>query len=457
MRSRLLPGISLLVAAAALIWGAGMRAARDRYQASLEAVYQRSFYDLIDQVEQLQVVTGKALTAASTEQQIAHLSEIWFRAGAAQDALSRLPLEGINTSASRKFLAQMGDYANTLLRDRARGGELGAQERRQLARFEAETARLSRQLHGLESRLAGRGFRWASVVGTRGARGTGIAQPRPVRGAASDLNAFSTMEERLQKLPALIYDGPFSDHREKERPRGLTGGLVTREQAVDIARRFVDLPAGAVYQPAGRPRDTSGRIPAFSVVLQQRNASGQIYADVSKKGGHVVWYLNSRPVTAERLGGDEALERARRFLADRGFPSMEPLQSAREDHSLVFAFAPLQDGVVLYPDMVRVKVALDDGQIVGFDARPYLMAHHDRRLPAPRLSAAEARERANHDMEVQGTRLAVIPTPGGGEVLAYEVRARRGADTYLIFVNALTGREEDILKVVAAGGGRLVM
>lgn len=457
MRSRFLPGISLLVAIAAVIWGVGMREARNRYQAALEAGYQRAFYDLIDQVEQLQVVTGKALTAASAEQQIAHLAEIGFRAGAAQDALSRLPLKGINTSASRKFLAQMGDYANTLIRDRARGRELGAQERQQLARFEVETARLSRQLHGLESRLAGRGFRWAIATTTGIGRGTGMAQPRPVPGTASDLNAFSTMEERMQKLPALIYDGPFSDHREKERPRGLTGAPVSRERAAEIARRFVDLPAGAVYQPAGRPRDTSGRIAAFSVVLQQRNGAGQIYADVSRKGGHVVWYLNSRPVAAERLDTPAALDRARRFLESRGFRNMEAIQSAREDHALVFSFAPRQDGVLIYPDLVRVKVALDDGQVIGFDARQYLMAHHDRRLPQPRLSPDEARARANHGMDVQGVRLAVIPTAGGGEALAYEIRAKRGADAYLIFVNALTGREEDILKVVSAGGGRLTM
>jgi len=58
---------------------------------------------------------------------------------------------------------------------------------------------------------------------------------------------------------------------------------------------------------------------------------------------------------------------------------------------------------------------------------------------------------------VERVRLALIPLDGGKEVLAYEVKAMLGSDAFLVYINALNGEEEQILKVVELPGGQLVM
>ena len=73
----------------------------------------------------------------------------------------------------------------------------------------------------------------------------------------------------------------------------------------------------------------------------------------------------------------------------------------------------VKDDVRIYPDMVKVRVALDNGEILGFDAVGYIMNHEDDRvIHKPKLTEEEARERVNTEFDVRSSRLAVIPSRG---------------------------------------------
>lgn len=50
-------------------------------------------------------------------------------------------------------------------------------------------------------------------------------------------------------------------------------------------------------------------------------------------------------------------------------------ESSQYDGVGVFSFVPVQDDVWLYPDSIRIKVALDDGEITGFNAKDFLISH----------------------------------------------------------------------------------
>lgn len=456
MRQRLLIAIPLVLALGAFVWGSFQRRSGGVIRNALEAAYQRDFYNLIDQSEMIATGLGKVLAATTPGQQAALLTEIWSRAGQAQDAVAHLPVTRTDLTATRKFYAQMGDYARTLAQDAADGRPLTGEERKRLSGFEDEMARVTRRLHGLRPSLTPPRFRWTDAL----VRGT--AMPRKPeaggRGAgAGDMQALSEMNERLSRLPSLIYDGPFSDHLEEVKPKGLTGEPIDARRAEEIARRFADLPEGARFETTGRPRPVAGRMPAYSVTLARPGGGERIVIDVSRQGGHVIWMLSSRPVRSTRLDADAALARAREFLNGRGFADMVPIHSLRERNIGVVAFAARADGAVAYPDQVKVSVALDNGQVVGFDATQYLTNHRARRLAPPKLSAEEARSRVEARLAVTGVRLAVIPVAGGREVLAWEVRARRKDATYFIYINAANGKEENILKAVDTPNGRLIL
>ncbi|MDN5344120.1 MAG: spore germination protein [Clostridia bacterium] len=441
-------------------WGLWERANRLTLANAVEAGGQRDFYNLLNYVEQAQVSMGKSLASSSSRQQAVHLTEAWNQAAAAQLSLSQLPTPGLKPVNISKFLAQTSDYSNYLAQKLARGDELTAQEREQLARLREEMKRVSQDLHQTEGQVASKGLRWSSFYGTR--------MPNPLKTIANlaipvqaeppgPLDGFVNTDRRLQTLPSLNYDGPFSDHLEKPRPLGLKGGEVSQAEAEHRATAFAAAASNSSYRVQAT-RTTNGLLPTYAMsLLDTRRPNVTVHADISKQAGEIVTLLNTRPVGPPTLDAAKAQEKAIAFLKAHGFRDMQPTYTVRTDNNQVITFAAKEGEVILYPDQVKVKVALDNGEITGWDATPYYMAHHQRQLPQPKLTPAQARAKIKPGLKVEGVRLALIPLPGGVEKLTYEVRTKLDDTSYLTYINAVTGEEEKVLQIVDVPGGQLTM
>ena len=77
-------------------------------------------------------------------------------------------------------------------------------------------------------------------------------------------------------------------------------------------------------------------------------------------------------------------------------------------------------------------------------------------LPAPSLTEEEAIARIGSQLTAIAVRLSVIPT-AVSEALCYEIRATDGADTFLVYIDAATGAERELMQVVSDESGILVM
>ena len=137
----------------------------------------------------------------------------------------------------------------------------------------------------------------------------------------------------------------------------------------------------------------SGRIIAeLSVADSSRGAqrAGDRPSGYHCTHGHVVWMLNARHPQESTLTMDEAARKAKDFLVALGFEHIVPTYANQADGWAIIPFAPLQDGAIIYPDLIKVTVALDNGEIVGFEGIGYIMNHHDRDLPEPKITAEQA-------------------------------------------------------------------
>jgi len=150
------------------------------------------------------------------------------------------------------------------------------------------------------------------------------------------------------------------------------------------------------------------------------------------------------------------VDAAKAFLLARGYGEMEVSYSSRFDGILTVNLAPVQNGVVLYPDLVKVQVSLSDGSVVGLEAAGYLMNHVPRELALPALTEREALERVGGALTPLSARLCVIPD-STAEYLCYEVRATAGQDTFLAYIDATTGVERRLMQVISGENGSLVM
>ncbi len=448
--------VSLAVLAVVSAWAFEQWSARRHLENLLNAEYQRSFFDTVLNVRGLEVLLGKVLVGDGSPQDADLLGETWREAVLAQRELSQLPVQPAVIGRTSQFLNQVGEFTNILMRQVAAGWPPSPDQWNTLEELHRQAGILNTQLQVVQRRVEAGGARYWELASELRAR-RGALRPAPPDPASTALEAVN---REMEQFPTLVYDGAFSEHMDRRVPRAATGAPTTEEKARERALAVVDRPRGELV--ARVTGTTKGRIPSYRVEVAERNdpdGDRLFLVDVARRGGEVVWMLDTRTPGAPAVSVSEARRAAEEYLNRLGRPDMEAVSSEQQgEGTVMFAFVPRQDGVLLYTDMIKVTVALDQGRVSGLNALDYVMYHRPRELPAPALSAAEAARRGlNPDFVVRSSRLVLIPTTGGGEALAWEIRGERVGNEYLVYVNAGNGRREKILQVVETAEGTLTI
>ena len=223
---------------------------------------------------------------------------------------------------------------------------------------------------------------------------------------------------------------------------------VTADAAALVAAGFLGLRSNHV-SAAG---ESEGKIPVY------RFTGGDYTVSVSRKGGYVVRALSQRAPVRSAITADAALEKAAEFLSAHGYRGMKESYHILKDHVLTVTYCAEQNGVMCYPDMVKLAIAMDTGEMLRFDAEAYLTSHAGRDLPAPSVSEADARAMAGEGLTVKSEKLAVIPTSGAEEIYCRELICEtEDGRHYLLYVNAMTGAQEKILILLEDESGTLAL
>ena len=229
--------------------------------------------------------------------------------------------------------------------------------------------------------------------------------------------------------------------------RESSGGDDVSEEARENLRALGD--TAALLSGAG---ESEGKIPVY------RFTGGDYTVSVSRKGGYVVRALSQRAPVRSAITVDAALEKAAEFLAAHGCRGMKESYHILKDHVLTVTYCAEQNGVMCYPDMVKLAVAMDTGEMLRFDAEAYLTSHAERDLPEPAVSEEDARAMAGEGLTVQSEKLAVIPTSGAEEIYCRELICEtEDGRHYLLYVNAMTGAQEKILILLEDESGTLAL
>ncbi|MGM0409751.1 MAG: germination protein YpeB [Bacillota bacterium] len=426
-------------------WGYGQYQARKNLEIYLGNSYQRSFYEMVENIEQIQVNLAKAMVANSPAQNVLSLTKVWRSADLAQADLSQLPLSESTLYDTSKFLNQAGDYAHVLAQKNVKGELLNQKNREELQKLRKYSAQLSDALHQLEGKIFDDKINWSELV-NRTADELGDSKNNFIAQNIDDA------EEEMEKYPILIYDGPFSDHIKDMEPRAIEGKEVDRE---NVRKKAVDLLniIGSKEVEIKDIREIKGKIVGYTVDLE--TIEGHIYnIDFSKKGGKIINIVSSRGSQEINFSQKNAIEKGKKFLESIGYKNMNSTFFEIKDNIAYISYAFEQEDVILYTDIIDLQVCLEDNRVMGMDALSYLVAHHDRNLEKVKISSNEAKKIASGKLnKVDSVQLALIPKSGLKEVLTYEVRGEVGNEVYLIYINALTGEEEQILQLISSSNG----
>jgi germination protein YpeB len=261
------------------------------------------------------------------------------------------------------------------------------------------------------------------------------------------------MESEFPELPALIYDGPFSESVMRSSPRFLEGlGMADAADAKGAAARFLSVDESELDDLG----EMNGTIPCYCFSCCAGGGEYTVY--VTKQGGRILSAICSRLPGRAQLSVEAGLDAADSFLRQQKIEGMERSYHMTEGGVLTVNYEYVQDGAMCYPDLIKVGIALDNGSIVSYDAQGYLSAHRERELPDPAVTLQDALSSVSPALTVRSHRMAVIPSAGGEERFCHELLCRSKDDrNYLVYVNAETGAQEKILILLEDESGTLTI
>ena len=197
-------------------------------------------------------------------------------------------------------------------------------------------------------------------------------------------------------------------------------------------------------------------IPEYNFSIKT-NKEDNITISVSKKGGHIIYMNSNREVNTEIISQDEANRKGKEFLEEKGFKSMKETYYLKQDGIVTINYAYVQDNVTVYSDLIKVKVALDNGEVLGIETTGYLNNHTVRDTSKISITAENAKKTLNKNLDIMSEGLAIIPTEFKTEILCYEFKGKVEDREFLVYINAENGREEDILIITNTPNGTLTM
>jgi len=406
--------------AAAMLLGASLAGSAFFYTNSkmlereLQMHHQREMTDIADAMSDIEINLQKLLIASGAAQSVDLLSRTALLAQQVENGLSRLPLDMDTAADAMKFTGQMGDYAISLAAQVSGGSMLSGEDEQRLDQ-------LLSACRSLNEYLAKNG--------------------EMIYSAKISMQDALPGETQEAMYPTLIYDGPFSDGRAGGTPKGLTGERIAREEARQIAARA----AGTTADKTLDAWDSGGSFEAFG--FSAGTPQGNINVQITGQGGHVLWMMPEKAEFAVKKDRESCLNAATIWLADVGFGEMEACFVQEYDGMIVANFAAVQDGVLLYPDQVKVQVSMESGTVVGAECTQYLTHHVKRDALKPKIEQKTALEMVSSRLNVRSSRLCVIPQ-NNGERLCWGFEGIFQGETYWVFIDAMTGETADLLRVV---------
>lgn len=410
---------------------------------TLSNSYDKAFYELVEYTQNVETLLAKAQISTTPSYSAKTLNNIWRKADLAQSSLSQIPTDNNVLNTAVKFFNQLSDYSYSLANKLIDGENLKDEDYENLNDYYETCQILNGTVQSLASDLESNSISWEEL--TKVENTAFLAQE--VSNISKD--SFSKIDEDMQDYEGLIYDGPFSEHMTSSKPLGLGSEIYNEENAKEKVYEYVDKNRVSELKSNGI---VNGNIKSFSFsFVLDGNING--YINVTEQGGHVLWMNIARSVTEEKITKEQANGIGKDFLEKHGFGEMKESYFTNENGILTVNYAFNQNGVICYPDLVKVKIALDNGEVLGLESQSYLNSHHMRDLPKAGISMQEAQRKINPKLQILSSNVTFIPTDWKTEIAAYEFKGKMDDKNFIVYINIENGREEKVFMILDTPGG----
>ncbi len=409
----------------------------DGMTADMATIHTESMYELNSIVDNLDTNLAKARVANTRNEQVKLLSNVAIESEIAETLLERMPVDTQFTQNVTSFVNKMGDSAQSMLYSVASGKKLTDSQIATIEHMYKTNLQLKQSINELTANC------------------TGKEMLKAMRGKKDNLMlvSFGEMENNVVETPKEIHDGPFAENIKKVSAKNLAGlEEITCAQAEKLAAKYFESYNISDVKCTGEV--TAESLTCYNVTMQTKD--GEMSAQLSKQGGKVVEFNSYKDCNDKNFSVERCVDIAQDFLKALGFKNMKAVWTSENGTTCNLNFAYEQNGVVIYPDMVKVKVCEERGIVTGMEGLAYVLNHTQRELGSAKISKSDAKAVLNGGFEAEGSRLCLIPIDGG-EVLCYEFYGTYGGNDYYIYVDAATGNEVEVFTVIGTAQGKALM
>lgn len=403
---------------------------------ALAGGYQSSVYEFSELVENMDANLAKArITDGSYELQKV-LTDVLVQSELAEKCLENFPVEGHSAESLVSFVNRVGDYSKSLLHKLAAGGTLTAQEEEVIEYMYQTVEKIRSNMPAL----------------IESAKGGTLEE---LLNETGDFNAeFGNLSNTTVEIPKSIEDGPFAQGAAKGDSELLSSAEeLTESQAAERANGYFEEYKATEMRLTGKTQNG----PFASYIFEFKDASGrEFYAQITQRGGYLSVFDSYQPCSSHNYDVKTCVEIAGNFLEKCGYTGLRPVWASEAGVECCVNFAFEQDGAIVYPDMIKVKVCEERGIVTGLEAHSYLANHTQREIGQAKVSREKIEANASRRMQLHGVRLALIPVDGK-EVLTYEIRGDFGGRRYYAYVDAATGETVEIFTVVSTDRGSALL
>ncbi|TVY04543.1 germination protein YpeB [Cohnella terricola] len=437
--SSILFPIATLLFIGSIVWGYQEHQEKNSVLIKAENQYQRAFHDLSTHMGRLHDQLGQTLAVSSASQGMHRkgLVNVWRLTSQAQNEINQLPLAMLPFNKAEEFLSRMSNFAyRTSVRDLTKE-PLSSDEVKMMKSLYKTAGSVNQELGKVQDAVLKNRLRWMDVEVAM------ASENGPHDNTIID--GFKSMDKHMGAYPEAEWGPSAMSTARKLSSKGLDGSEVSPDE---IRRKAVQFLGHSAANGEIQVTEQGGKteLPVYAVTVNGHGGT-PVQMDYTRKGGHLLWYMNPRVVKSRKINFDTARNKGSQFLIRHDYKDMTPITYDEYDHVAVFTYAHTIGGVKNYSDKMTVRVALDNGEIVGLQASDHVFAQKVLTPGKPKLTKEQTRKGLNPDFRIESSSLAVIENDMRKPTLCHEFMGKINDRHYRIYLNADTGLEESIEEI----------
>ena len=403
----------------------------------IESFYQSAYYGLVGNFVDIENDLAKARVITDNKLLRQNLMKIDVNCNLASQNLQVFYANNDGMSNLMNFINQLGDYCGYLIKELEKGKSLTISQTENLNKMWGVSKEYGKLLNSLQD-YAKDGTTLARLLGENNEQFEDI---------------LSNIGNGSIEYPSLIYDGPFSDGILNREAKGIVGEEISADQGKALVEKYL---VGYDIENIEYAQDSVNRIESYLYAVKLKGGR-QCSVQIAKKGGLLLLMDLFHEVVEPSLTIEQCQKVAEQYCDSIGLKNMKAVWINNNQSNVYINMCYEQDGIVNYADMVKIKISLDTGEVIGYEGLNYAFNHVTRVYDTPTVSEEQAVLNVSAILDNIECRLVTIPWNVTAEKVAYEIVGELDGEKYFVYIDAYNGDELNVLRMIDSNQGDLLM